>query len=127
MDKFKKRIQGLKVADQQEKQFKFNMKNFKGDEYLSKYNQEKFHFLNNSRRLMPNGNTSAHMPCNAASRTEIKLYETIKEAMDSEQHRKLQFQIRGANDYWSDRLEQTDQQVRRQRALRKEREEMRRK
>ena len=31
---------------------------------------------------MPNGNTSAHLPCNTASRTEIKLFETIKEAME---------------------------------------------
>lgn len=38
---------------------------------------------------MPNGNTSAHLPSNASSRIEIKLYETIKDAMDSEQHRKL--------------------------------------
>ena len=41
----------------------------KGDDYLSHFSRERRHFLNDSRRLMPNGNSSAHMPCSAESRT----------------------------------------------------------
>ena len=60
---------------------------------------------------MPNGNAFAQAPANTESTMNIKLYRSIKDKMDSEQHRKLQHMIRYGKEDYADKREKTENEV----------------
>jgi hypothetical protein len=60
---------------------------------------------------MPNGNAFAQPPANSESIMNIKLYTSIKDKMNSDQHRKLQHMIRYGKEDFLDKREKTEQDV----------------
>ena len=104
MKKFKKKYIDKKQIDAEieEEEIKLQTHKEKGP-LLSEYDLEKLNFLNNSKRIMPNGASSAHLPINAQTGLQIKLYESIKTKMQRVEHRKLQLKIRGQKEDHKDK------------------------
>ena len=55
---------------------------FKPEDYLATFQKEKLYFLNDSQKVMPNGNAFAQAPANSESMMNIKLYGSIKDKMN---------------------------------------------
>lgn len=56
---------------------------------LSEYERERFSFLNTSKKIMHNGVATASQPHPVTSQMQIRLYESIKDRMNSDHHRKI--------------------------------------
>lgn len=62
--------------------------------FLSDYDRERLAFLNGSPRIMQNGTSSEVMPTRNTTEMEVRLYKVLKDKSDSDEHRKLQFELR---------------------------------
>ena len=90
----------LKEKDQN---FKNQRKRYGAKDYLNTFDLEKLNFLNDSQKLMQSGSSFANHPGNSEAAMNIMLYDSLKEKMNSDQHRKLQHLIRFGKDDLKDK------------------------
>ena len=111
MKKFQEQMKAKKAVIDDVPQFFEKKMAFSPQDYLATFQREKLYFLNDSARVLPNGNASALPPPNTESLMNIKLYTSIKDKMDSEQHRKLQHMIRYGKEDYTDKRDRSENEV----------------
>jgi len=86
MKKYKEHLDAKKAVLLKEKEnnFKAQRKRYAVRDYLNKFDLEKLNFLNDSQKLMQSGKTFAHQPGNSEATMNIKLYDSLKDKMNSD-------------------------------------------